>query len=125
MPGPAFVCWWSSPRFTGGEVARSIDHGSYRTVLHRPVFDGLVGERADGFVQIDWVPVEKQSLPSAIVEDLDINGDGSSEVSVRIDTASGHVRLARKAPWVLDPEPVISIDSERILRLGLQNPNKH
>jgi hypothetical protein len=113
-----------SARFSGGEVVRSIDHGSYRTLLHRPVFDGLVGERAEGFVQIDWVPVENQLLPPTVVEDLDIDGDASIEVNVQINTASGQVRLTGKAPWVLGPEPLIVADSERILRLRLQNPHR-
>ena len=46
-----------SPRFSGGEVIRSVDHGTYKTVIHRPVFDGLIGERRDGFIQIEWHPV--------------------------------------------------------------------
>jgi len=25
-----------SPRYSGGEVIRSIDHGTYKTILHRP-----------------------------------------------------------------------------------------
>jgi len=111
-----------TPRFSGGEVLRTIDHGSYRTLLHRPVFDGLIGERSGGFVQIDWVPREKQTLPPIVEEDFDINGDASIEISVRIDTTSGRIQLLPKAPWVLDPEPLIAVDSERILRVRLRNP---
>ncbi len=113
-----------SPRFSGGEVRQAIDHGSYRTLLHRLVFDGLVSERADGFVQIDWVPQGKQSLPSMLEEDFDINGDNTIEFRVRLDTASGKVELLKQTSWVLGLEPVISADSERILRVRLRNPDK-
>ncbi len=113
-----------SPRFSGGEVRQTIDHGSYKTLLHRIVFDGLVSERANGFVQIDWVPQEKQSLPAILREDLDIDGDGAVEVSVRVDPVTGKTELLRRAPWVLEPETLISADSERILRIQLRNPRK-
>ena len=33
-----------SPWFTGGEVQKTVDHGCYRTSIHRPVFDGLVAD---------------------------------------------------------------------------------
>jgi hypothetical protein len=112
-----------SPRFSGGEVRQTIDHGFYRTVLHRLVFDGLVGERAEGFVQIDWVPQEKRSLPTTLEEDFDIDGDASTDITVRLDTAAGRAQLLRKAAWVLGPEPLIAADSERILRVRLRNPH--
>jgi hypothetical protein len=111
-----------SPRFTGGEIRTAIDHGAYRTLLHRPVFDGLVGERRDGFVQIDWVPREKNALPPALEEAFDIDGDGSADCSVRLE--GGKAVLLGHAPWVLDPEPVVEVDSERILRLRLRNPSR-
>jgi hypothetical protein len=113
-----------SPVFSGGEVRQAIDHDAYRTLVHRPVFDGLLGERANGFVQIDWVPKDKQSLPAAISEDIDLNGDSMAEIRVVVDTASGKVQLARNAPWVLDPEPLVKVDSEQILRIHLRNPRK-
>ncbi len=113
-----------SPRFSGGEIRQTIDHESYRVLLHRLVFDGLVGERAEGFVQIDWVPQKNQSLPSVLEEDFDIDGDNTVEIRVRLDTVSGKAELLRKTSWVLGLEPVISADSERILRVRLHNPAK-
>jgi len=113
-----------SPRFSGGEVRQTIDHVFYRTMLHRVVFDGLLSDRAEGFVQIDWVPREKHSLPAILEEDLDIDGDASPDITVRLDTAAARVQLLRKQPWVLDPEPLIAAGSERILRVRLRNPHK-
>ncbi len=113
-----------SPRFTGGEVRRTVDHGGYQTLLHRPVFDGLLSERAAGFVQIDWVPGKNQSLPPVIEEDFDIDGDGAAQIRVRLDTVAGKAELLRQAPWVVGADQVITVDSEQILRIRLRNPRK-
>jgi hypothetical protein len=113
-----------SPRFSGGEVRQVIEHDTYQTKLHRLVFDGLVGERASGFVQIDWVPRENQSLPALIEEEFDINGDGLIEIGVRVDMVSGQAELLRQPPWVLGVDQLIAADSERILRVQLRNPGK-
>jgi hypothetical protein len=111
-----------SARFSGGEVRQVIDHGAYETKLHRLVFDGLITDRAEGFVQIDWVPREHQSLPSMIEEDFDIDGDGSNEIGVRVDMIGGKAELLRQASWVIGVDPMIAVDSERILRVRLRNP---
>jgi hypothetical protein len=113
-----------SARFSGGEVRQAVDHGAYQTHLHRMVFDGLIGERTDGFVQIDWVPNAQQSLPPTIDEDFDLDGDGSIEISVHADMASGKIDLLRQASWVLGLDPLISADAERILRVRLRNPRR-
>ena len=111
-----------SPHFSGGEVRQTIDHGSYKTILHRIVFDGLRRERSEGFVQIDWVPNDKQALPSSLEKNFDIDGDGSIEIGVYLDTAAQKAELRRRATWVLGLEPLIAADSERILRVRLRNP---
>jgi hypothetical protein len=111
-----------SPHFSGGEVRQTIDHGSYKTLLHRLVFDGLVSERSKGFVQIDWVPQEKQKLPALIDEEFDIDGDGSSDVAIHVDTNQGTAKMIRQAAYVMGLEPVIAAGQERILRVQLRNP---
>ena len=113
-----------SPVFSGGEVRQSIDHDTYRTQIHRPVFDGLISERAEGFVQIDWVPMDKQQVPAIIQEDLDINGDSIAEIHATVNTISGKVWLTHKVSWVLEAEPLVKADSEQILRIRLRNPRK-
>ncbi len=111
-----------SPWFSGGEVRNTVDHGDYRTLLHRPVFDGLISDRKEGFVQVDWVPAEKKSLPVTIQEEFDIDGNGSADFAVRVDGA--RAQLTSQAPWVLGLDPIIEIDSEKILRVRLRNPNR-
>jgi hypothetical protein len=113
-----------SPRYTGGEVQRSVDHGQYLTLLHRPVFDGLLGERSEGFVQIDWTPKDQQSLPALIEEEFDTDGDGTLEFSIRLDTVAVRADLIKMKPWVLSADSVITVDKEQILRVRLRNPRK-
>ena len=33
-----------SDRWSGGEIVQTIEHGTYQTAIHRPVFDGLFRE---------------------------------------------------------------------------------
>ncbi|MEW6182898.1 MAG: hypothetical protein AB1500_06935 [Bacillota bacterium] len=91
-----------SPWFTGGEVIRTIEHGRYRTTLHRPVFDGLLGERKQGFVQVDWSPPE--ALPEYVCEDVDYDGDGFRDFSVKINTRTCAATLMPCGPTVISLE---------------------
>lgn len=113
-----------SARFSGGEVRRVLDHGSFETRLHRLVFDGLMGDRAEGFAQIDWVPRSSESLPAVIEEGFDLDGDGSNDMTVRTDTVGMKADLVSKASWVLHAEPLVRADSEIILRVRLRNPRE-
>lgn len=84
-----------SPWFTGGAVVRAIPHGAYDTRIHRPVFDALIGERREGFVQIVWGPAT--ALPDTIVEDIDYDNDGHADFQVtlhpRTKTAEWHSHI--------------------------------
>jgi hypothetical protein len=113
-----------SPRFSGGEIRQTIEHGSHRTLLHRLVFDGLIADRAAGFVQIDWVPQEGRTLPSVLEEEFDVDGDGTVDIRVRLDTSAGKAELLQRTSWVLGLDPLIAADSERILRVQLRKPQK-
>ncbi len=80
-----------SPRFTGGEIVRTIDHGAYRTNIHRPVFDSLIGETKEGFVQLAWSPAA--GLPPVIREQIDYDGDGIGDFTITMDTKTGAAEL--------------------------------
>ncbi len=113
-----------SPRFSGGEVRQTIKHGSYQTRVHRLVFDGLISDRATGFVQIDWVPQKDGTLPPVLEEQFDLDGDGTVDAGVRVETSAVKAHLLRQAPWVMGLDPLIAADSERILRIQLRRPQK-
>ena len=80
-----------SPRFTGGEIVRTIDHGAYKTHIHRPVFDGLIGEREKGFIQLNWEPFV--GLPPVIQEKIDYDGDHREDFLLTLDTKTGGTSL--------------------------------
>jgi hypothetical protein len=73
-----------SARWSGGEIVQTIDHKTYQTGIHRPVFDGLFWERNKGFVQIDWT--SEQELPEIIDENIDFDRDGKEDFQVTLNT---------------------------------------
>lgn len=108
-----------SPWSTGGEVAKTIDHGHYRTLLHRPVFDGLFTEKSEGFVQIDWEPGD--SLPTTIVEDFDYNADGTTDFRIEYDTKTNTANLTSYNPSVISLEGSYMLKQRRAVRVALYN----
>ena len=107
-----------SPRYSGGEVIRSIDHGTYKTILHRPVFDGLIGERRDGFIQVEWQPVT--ALPPLIENAVDFTGDGEEDFFFRLDTAAGSGTLTSRNPSVVALEWVVKVNQGWVARVQLR-----
>jgi len=89
-----------NPRFSGGQILKTIDHGSYKTTLHRPVFDSLIGQAKEGFIQINWEPAA--GLPPLIREGFDNNQDGKEDFAITLNTTTGEAILLKKSPDVLD-----------------------
>ncbi len=113
-----------SPWFTGGEAVRSVNHGTWQTIIHRPVFDGLFRQRPSGFVQIDWKPVGEAKLPARIEEEVDLDGDGAADVRVAFDTVTNHAQVTS-----LDQRPVSLRETFdpggwRAVRLNVRNPKR-
>lgn len=65
--------------YSGGTVARTIDRGSYRIVVYRPVQPRSF-QRVDPFVQIAFTPVSR--MPSQMNEEIDLEGHGQPSVRV-------------------------------------------
>jgi hypothetical protein len=107
-----------SPRYSGGEVIRSVDHGSYRTHVHRPVFDALIGERSEGFIQLNWEPLA--GLPGVIEESVDYSGDGKADFSIRVDTKTGKTLLTPIDPLVLSMDRAVKLDNGWMVRVRLK-----
>jgi hypothetical protein len=111
-----------SANFTGGEVVQAVDHGAYRAAIHRPVFDALIGERKEGFVQIDWTPVE--ALPALVEDEIDVDGDGQADMRLQVDAANEETTLTAYAPWVLEVEGTYRLPEMLAVRVKLHNPNR-
>jgi hypothetical protein len=107
-----------SPRFSGGEIVRSIDRGAYRTVIRRPVYDGLMGDRTDGFIQIEWQPIT--SLPAVIEEGIDFTGDGREDLVFQLDTAGGNGTVTPRNPSVLAVQTLVRVNQGWVARIRLR-----
>jgi hypothetical protein len=112
----------TSANWTGGEVVEAIDHGTYQTQVHRMVFDALIGERKEGFVQVGWVPPD--SLPPRIDEEIDADLDGEADFRIEVDTANKQSTLTPYAPWVLELEGTYRLEKELVVRVLLRNPSR-
>lgn len=111
-----------SPWIDGGEVVQTIRHGRYQTHVHRLVFDALIGERKEGFVQVDWLP--PYALPARIDEEIDADGDGQADFRVEVVTATKEVTLTPYAPWVLELEGIYGLEDSLVVRVTLSNPSR-
>jgi hypothetical protein len=110
-----------SPWMTGAEVVRTLPHEGYELRIHRPVFDGLVGPRARGFVQVDWIVLPPATtLPERIQEQIDYDHDGQVDVAVELDTRANQAALKSFQPGVLGSEHVMVLKNGRVLRISLK-----
>ncbi len=107
-----------SPWFVGGEVVHIIAHDHYQTQLHRPVFDGLLWDSKEGFVQVDWRPFN--ALPRRIEEDIDYDQDGRNDFRVTIDVPSLQAQIQPLSPTVLGLEGVFHLEDSVAARVRLQ-----
>jgi hypothetical protein len=117
----AFTGLHVHPIYTGGEVARTIDHGQYVTWVHHPVFDGLIGPRSHGFIQIEWQPKD-DTLPERLEERIDVDTDGTSRFLIRLNTKTNDADLETSGSRVLSVGEVLTAGNTRIVRVNLKAP---
>lgn len=110
-----------APKFSGGEVVRTIEHNGFATSIHEPSFDGLFRPCKQGFVQIDWKSTSGP-LPATISESIDYNRDGAADFSVEIQTQTNQLVFKSDNPAVIAAEKIITIPNGKILRVHLLNP---
>ena len=108
-----------SPWCTGGEVIQTVEHGLYETLIHRPVFDGLLGERRSGFVQITWEPNEAP-LPTHIDEGIDFDTDGRNDFRIQLNTETNEAELQTFNNEVVSLGEILVLERERIVRVTLK-----
>jgi hypothetical protein len=113
-----------SPWFGGGENVRTIDHGTYRTVIHSPVFNQVLGQKKKGLLMIKWGPLAE--LPAVIFERIDYNGDGKADFIIALNTKEGKTKLVSKQnPSVLAVRKAVRLSdgwaARVILKRELEN----
>lgn len=107
-----------SPRYSGGEIVQTINHGTYTTAVHRPVFDALIGQTKTGFIQVNWLPAA--GLPPVVTETVDCNGDGKADFTIVLNTKTGEAVLTDKAAIVLSLEKTYHLRDGWAARINLQ-----
>jgi len=115
----AFTGLEVSPWFTGGQVLYTVQHDQHLTLVHRPVFDGLIRERRDGFVQIKWQPNEVL-LPMLIDEEIDFDTDGRNDFRIKLNTETNEAELQAFNDEIVSLDEVLVLGNERIVRIALK-----
>jgi hypothetical protein len=113
-----------SPLYTGGEVSQTIKHEGYETLIHQPVFSGLLCERKNGFVQIGWKAGEDK-LPELIDEAIDFDGDGKNDFRIRLNTTTNTGQLESYSSGVVSLGEVLVLKNERIVRVSLRKEQRN
>jgi hypothetical protein len=88
--------------------------------LHRPVFDGLIGERRQGFVQVNWKANEGKELPEVIREAVDYDRDGADDFTVELNTKTDQATFKAENEKVVKVEEVYRLEKERAVRVKLK-----
>jgi hypothetical protein len=105
-----------NPNYTGGEIAsRFISEGCTLSV-RKPVFDGLIGERKNGFVQVDW----RGAVPDKINDTVDYNLDGSPDFCILINRKEFITDLVPFNPLVKKVETSTKTSYGWAVRVGLK-----
>jgi hypothetical protein len=109
-----------TPIYTGGEVTQTIQHEGYETLIYQPVFDGLVCERKNGFIQIGWKPTQDR-LPELINETVDFDRDGKNDFRIDLNTSTNTGRLEGYNPCVVSLGNILVLKNQRVVRVSLKN----
>lgn len=112
----------TSPWNDGGPVAQTIPHDRYFTRIHEPVFQALIGERREGFVQVNWDP--PGFLPDMLDEEIDYNGDGIPDFRVQLDTKTITAIITPHTEYVLELQGAYRLDDSLAIRVKLRNERK-
>ena len=107
-----------TPRYSGGEVVNVMARDGYEIRQHRAVFDGLFGERNDGFVQIDFAPLA--ALPPTISTEIDIDMDGAADLRLKYDVEKNSAQVEAYNPRVVALEGCYVLKERRAVRIQLK-----
>jgi len=104
----------------GGAIDSVKVHEDYRTIIHEPVFAGLLTEKKQGFIRIDWV--SDQGLPDIIVEAVDYNSDGRVDFTMELNTIDNRVNFHSKQSkdFTLMDEKLLVFDKSRSIRIKIK-----
>lgn len=111
------------PIYSGGQEAKVITDPALTTTIYRPVFDGFIGERKNGFVQVRFTS-PTDTLPAIIQKDIDYNLDNAVDFKVEINTTTGDTRLVPVNNLVKNLNISSRVKKAWVIRVNIINPRK-
>jgi hypothetical protein len=105
-----------NPNYSGGEVAKQLFSSCCTLDIRRPVFDGLLKERKNGFVQIDW----RGNLPGRLIDTIDYDLNGIPDFFVQVDRNSSKTQLVPFNPLVMNVEISTQTSYGWAVRVGIK-----
>ncbi len=111
-----------SPWYSGDIVIKTIDHDGYKTRIHKPVFQGFITERKFGFVQIDWVIINK--IPDIIKESIDFDFDTKIDFYIEYNIKDNKAYIQSLNTDVIGIKGNYKLENSYIARIKLKNPKK-
>lgn len=111
-----------NPWYSGGEVVRTVPHPEtvLDTHIHRPVFDALVGQFSEGFVQVDWRS-RTGFMPAVVTEDITFGPGPGPDFRIAFDSRTLEIREFKAfSPAVLGVEGVYPLHRGVAARIRLR-----
>jgi hypothetical protein len=102
-----------SSRYTGGPVLRKIERKEYIFSVHKPVFEGIISERASGFIQIDVQPTGT-SLPPLVTEYLD-----ELNAMLIFNTKQNRLTILSQNPKILKGCRIYNLGKDKTIRIKI------
>lgn len=110
-----------SPLYTGGDVAYTFSQNEMKIAIHEPVFEALIGESSEGFVQVTFSPKQVSRLVDV---DVDYDDDGVADFHVWWDTMTADATITPYSSLVLGLEGAYELGESYAVRVRLLNPGK-
>ena len=107
-----------SARYSGGEIAQTLEKDAYKVIIHRPVFDGLFRKRSAGFIQADFV--QTTFFPPEIKQSVSYNEDGPHSFEITLTTATPYAEILSTDPHVLGVDMLATDGGKIMLRVKLK-----
>jgi len=107
-----------SPRFTGGKAAGEFEGNRYRIRLYEPVFNGLIGERENGFAQVYFEPLAGKDEGVAALEEIIIPGWGKFVLELPADKKKA-ARIRQVEAGIIYEKKLSVFESGWALRIPL------
>jgi hypothetical protein len=111
-----------SPIYSGGVADRVIEKSGMKITINKPVFEALIGESREGFVQIRFS--DSTQLPATIMQVIDYNNDGSGDFILNINTRSNQTQMEPINKNVRQLIVSSKVKNDWIVRVGLVHDKK-